>query len=172
MRLGIVLGIALMCILAIQISCKEQSSKAESPYLNHSDSAKYVGINTCKQCHQDIYNTFIETGMGKSFDLASQSKSSANFHQNKPIYDAYLKLYYFPYFKDNQLFIDEYRLLNGDTTHKRTEQVDYIIGSGQHTNSHLMNRNGYVFQMPMTFYTQALKMDETHVLAEELSSNA
>ena len=49
-------------------------------YLNHSDSAKYVGINTCKLCHQDIYNTFIKTGMGKSFDLASKEKSSADYH--------------------------------------------------------------------------------------------
>ncbi|MFN5629171.1 MAG: hypothetical protein ACK48W_07780 [Bacteroidota bacterium] len=26
-------------------------------YLNHSDSAKYVGMETCKNCHQNIYTT-------------------------------------------------------------------------------------------------------------------
>ncbi|MEO8148837.1 MAG: hypothetical protein ABI723_14425, partial [Bacteroidia bacterium] len=39
-------------------------------YASLSDTVKYVGMNTCRQCHPDIYNTFIETGMGKSFDLA------------------------------------------------------------------------------------------------------
>ena len=47
-----------------------------SPYLNHSDSAKYVGMNSCRSCHQDIYNTFIKTGMGSSFGLADKSKSA------------------------------------------------------------------------------------------------
>ena len=49
-------------------------------YKNHHDSAKYVGINTCKLCHQSIYNTFINTGMGKSFDVASTSKSAGDYH--------------------------------------------------------------------------------------------
>lgn len=43
-------------------------------YLNHADTARYVGINTCRLCHQNIYNTFIETGMGKSFAGGNQAK--------------------------------------------------------------------------------------------------
>ena len=34
---------------------------------------------------------------------------------------------------------------NNDTSHLRTEQVNYIIGSGQHTNSHLYEVNNYLF---------------------------
>ena len=44
----------------------------DSPYLNHADSVSYVGIETCMQCHYDIYETYIETGMGKSFSLATK----------------------------------------------------------------------------------------------------
>ena len=46
-----------------------------------------------------------------------------------------------------------------DTTHKRTEKISYIIGSGQHTNSHIIDENGYIFQAPITFYTQQKKWD-------------
>ncbi len=127
-------------------------------YLNHSDSVKYVGMNTCKLCHQNIYNTFIKTGMGKSFDVASKIKSSARF-EHSTIYDASSDFDYHAFWSADSLFIKEFRLNKKDTTHLRTEQVNYIIGSGQHTNSHLQVVNGYVNQMPMTFYTQKKKWD-------------
>ena len=41
-------------------------------YKNHHDSVKYVGKETCKTCHVDIYNSYLETGMGKSFERALQ----------------------------------------------------------------------------------------------------
>jgi tetratricopeptide (TPR) repeat protein len=37
--------------------------------------------------------------------------------------------------------------------------VNFIIGSGQHTNSHLHLVNGYLSQMPMTYYTQKKHWD-------------
>lgn len=129
-----------------------------SKYLNHSDSAKYVGMNTCRLCHQDIYNTFIKTGMGKSFDRATRAKSSGDF-SNASVYDKLLDLHYKAYWQKDSLFIKEYRIENKDTVHQRTEQVNYIIGSGQHTNSHMQSVNGYVNQMPMTFYTQKKHWD-------------
>ena len=127
-------------------------------YLNHSDSAKYVGMNTCRQCHQPIYTTFIETGMGKSFDAATRKKSSGDF-SSASIYDKIANLHYNAYWDHDSLFIKEFRLDKKDTTHLRIEQVNYIIGSGQHTNSHMQTVNGYINQMPMTYYTQKKHWD-------------
>jgi tetratricopeptide (TPR) repeat protein len=127
-------------------------------YLNHSDSAKYVGIITCKLCHQDIYNTFIKTGMGKSFDVASKTKSSGDYH-NSIVYDKIGDYYYKAFWLNDSLQFLEYRLKGKDTIYKRQETVDFIVGSGQHTNSHLQSVNGYLNQMPMTFYTQKQKWD-------------
>lgn len=127
-------------------------------YLNHSDTAKYVGINTCKLCHQGIYNTFIKTGMGKSFDVASKEKSSGDYH-NSVIYDKIGDFYYKAFWQNDSLRFLEYRLQGRDTVYKRLETVNYIVGSGQHTNSHIQSVNGYLNQMPMTFYTQKKKWD-------------
>lgn len=150
----------LFCFL---ISCENSTSKSENKketntYLNHSDTAKYVGMQTCKLCHQSIYNSFIETGMGQSFDNATKKKSAADFKQAQ-LYDKFSDYHYQAFWKNDSLKIKEYRLLKRDTTFSRTESVDYIIGSGQHTNSHLQNINGYVNQMPMTFYTQQQHWD-------------
>ncbi len=136
-----------------------ENIKEQSKYLNHNDTVKYVGMQQCRACHQDIYNSFIETGMGKSFDLATPQKSSADFTKHHVVYDKFKNLFYHPYWNNNTMFILEYRMQGKDTIYKRTEKVDYIIGSGQHTNSHLMNVNGYIYQLPLTWYAQLQKWD-------------
>jgi tetratricopeptide (TPR) repeat protein len=130
-----------------------------SPYLNHSDTAKYIGIQTCRLCHQKIYDTFIETGMGQSFAPATKQKSVASFSEHTVIYDKYQDFYYHPFWQGEQMKIMEFRLKGKDTIFKRVETVDYIIGSGQHTNSHIHNANGYLYQMPMTFFSQKKQWD-------------
>lgn len=138
---------------------KPDTENTESVFLNHNDTVSYTGISSCQPCHADKYETFIQTGMGLSFDSASGLKSSAYFNNVKPVYDAYKDLYYLPLLRNNNLYIKEYRLFKGDTVYARTEKISYIIGSGHHTNSHLVRENGYLFQAPLTFYTQKGRWD-------------
>ncbi len=150
-------------VLLFLAACKgpdieSQVRTADSPWLNHNDSARYVGMATCRQCHADIYESFIKTGMGRSFDQATRKKSAADF-SSAPLYDAFSDFYYRAFWQQDSMTMMEYRRIKNDTVHKRLEKVNYIIGSGQHTNSHLQVVNGYVNQMPMTFYTQRRKWD-------------
>ena len=137
---------------------EDGDSKKATEYKNLNDSAKYVGMNTCRLCHQDVYNSFIKTGMGKSFDVATKEKSAGDYI-HPIIQDKIGDFYYKAYWKTDSLRFLEYRLQGKDTVHKRLETVNYIIGSGQHTNSHIQSVNGYLTQMPMTFYTQKQTWD-------------
>jgi tetratricopeptide (TPR) repeat protein len=138
----------------------ETTNRSEKPaFRNLSDSAKYVGINTCKQCHVGVHETFQHTGMGQSFDLASHSKSAAHLDASSVIYDSISNFNYHPYWKNDSLYVLEFRMEGKDTVYKRLEKVDYIIGSGQHTNSHIIDVNGYLHQMPFTYYTQDGRLD-------------
>lgn len=128
-------------------------------YLNHHDTVKYVGKMQCASCHNDIYQSFMQTGMGQSFAPATRQKSVANFNNHKPVYDKFNNMYYYPFWVADTMFIAEFRLSGKDTIYKRIERVDYIVGSGQHTNSHLTNINGYIYQLPLTWYAQLQKWD-------------
>src|ERR1700744_1015495 len=91
-------------------------------YLNHADTAHYVGINTCRLCHQSIYNTFIETGMGKSFAGATRQKSAGDY-KHSIIYDAFSDFYYKSFWgKNDSLYFLEFRLQGKDTIYKRVER--------------------------------------------------
>lgn len=156
--LGIAFGVS-YCGNNPVVKKNSSDTLAADPYLNHADSVHYVGIQTCRKCHENIYATFIHTGMGSSFDLASPKKSVGKFGKESVIHDVLKDLWYHSYFRDSAMYMTEYRLQGKDTVYSRTEKVDYIIGSGQHTNSHMHNVNGYVFQMPMTFYAQKSEWD-------------
>ena len=134
---------------------KESEEVVEAVYLNHNDTVRYVGKEKCIMCHYDHYETYRHTGMGLSFDKATRQKSASVLDEKSVIYDQYHDLYYHPYWDDSVLKVMEYRLnAKGDTVHRRIQQVTHIVGSGQHTNSHMYNVNGYFYQIPFTFYTQ------------------
>ncbi len=132
-----------------------------SPWLNVYDtSAHYVGMDVCRGCHPGVYETYMQTGMGQSFAPATREKSAADFSPAHAIvYDTALDYYYRPYWVGDTFYIMEYRLSGKDTVHLQRQRVDYVVGSGQHTNSHIFNVNGYLHQAPITFYTQKGKWD-------------
>lgn len=140
--------------------CQNGLENPESEgYRNLAAGVKYVGMETCQSCHSEIHESFAHTGMGQSFAPATRSKSAANYEGHQAVYDPHTNFYYYPYFQDSTLFIKEFRLQNGDTTYQRIEAVDYIVGSGQHTNSHIVCENGYTYQAPLTYYTQEQRWD-------------
>lgn len=156
-------GILAVISMAVLVTCGQTDNAKDAAivksYKHLDGTIDYVGMAKCRQCHSDKFETFIHTGMGQSFDAATKEKSSGNFENHPSIYDKHTDLYYHPYWLKDSLYIIEYRLNGRDTTHKRIERVDYIIGSGQHTNSHLFSSNCYIHQMPLTYFTQKGKWD-------------
>ena len=150
----------LFCLLFV-FSCKQKAKdgKVDTAYASLVDTNKYIGKDACKKCHSDKYETFVHTGMGLSFDSATVTKTSGRFSKHEVIYDKFSDFSYYPHFENGKFIITEFRLKNKDTLFIRKESVSYIVGSGQHTNSHLINSNGYVYQAPATFYTQSGKWD-------------
>lgn len=150
----------LPCLLFLY--CKNEFQPVQNTqkeYLNLAPDAKYIGMGTCKSCHSNVHDTYIHTGMGRSFDHATLAKTDATFGDHALVYDEKSDFYYFPYFKDSVMYVQEFRLDGKDTIYNRTEKISYIVGSGQHTNSHIVDFDGYVFQAPITFYTQEKKWD-------------
>lgn len=123
-------------------------------YLNHADSVSYVGKEACRECHLQNYTTYLTTGMGLSFDTANPTKSASVIGPDSILYDAYKDLYYQPFWKGDTMKIREFRKLNGKVVYERIETVNYVVGSGDHTNSHMYRSGDYVYQVPFTYYTQ------------------
>ena len=164
------LGLGL-CTALILSFCNTQETvlepqKDSSFFWNLHDTVNYVGMQECKTCHYEIHQTFLHTGMGQSFDKASPEKSKGQFpflhlpskeHRGNPIYDPKTGLHHQAFWRNDSLFIRQYQSDEKQgklVTFTREEYIPYIIGSGQHTNSHFWTDGSYVYQAPLTFYTQ------------------
>ncbi|MDC0204257.1 multiheme c-type cytochrome [Flavobacteriales bacterium] len=146
------LVISFFCL--ILFSCQRGEVSSYVGYLNHNDTVKYVGKEQCRMCHTEIYDSYMQTGMGQSFHFATKEYSALTTSKMPLIHDSIKNLSYQPFWKKDSLYLKEFRLKGKDTIHQLTKKVTYKIGSGQHTNSHLFEINGYVHQMPYTYYTQ------------------
>ncbi|MGB0931979.1 MAG: cytochrome c3 family protein, partial [Chitinophagales bacterium] len=167
-RNTLIVSLLFSCLLLF-VLCQSPSNQdktteqftSDLPYLNLHDTVEYVGMQACQSCHQEIYETFMQTGMGQSFNHATPQKSAATFGNHVVLYDSLNNFYYKPFWQQDSLYIKEFRLdvATKDTVYQRNQYVKYIVGSGQHTNSHIFDDNGYLYQAPITFYTQKGKWD-------------
>src|SRR4051794_24849359 len=124
----VLLTIALLAITAPAFFCTgpaageggDNEEQPTSQWRNvYNADAKYVGMETCRGCHNEVYQTFIKTGMGQSFGMATKQKSAADFAPaHALVYDSALDYYYRPYFAGDSLYIMEFRLEGKDTVHK------------------------------------------------------
>ena len=152
------LGVTLLALLIVFLLTRNSPS-TEVSYLNHGEHATYVGKQACATCHAEKLASFSQTGMGQSFDRATLTKSAATFTPHTVVRDTATGYSYHPFWRSDSLFIREFRLYNGDTTYQQEVYIKYIVGSGQHTNSHILEQNGYLFQAPITYYVQENRWD-------------
>jgi hypothetical protein len=129
-------------------------------YENLNPEVQYVGMNTCKGCHQEIYDSYIHTGMGRSYYLPKQSEAIERFGPQDIVYDSTLNFYYRPFWAKDTLWIEEYRKDDaGIIIYRRREHIDHIVGSGHQTRSYILNRNGFLYEAPITWYVSSAKWD-------------
>lgn len=139
-------------------------------FLNLDSDVEYVGKESCKKCHEEIYQEFVKSGMGHSFYKPGEQPWIENFQQ-AIVYDPYSQLNYEPFLFDNQLYIKEFRLKDGkDTLFSNLWKIDWIVGSGRQTRSYIVERNGYLYEAPITWYSQKQIWDLSPGYHEGLNS--
>lgn len=140
------------------LSCS-RSEPAEEGWLNHDPSVAYTGKQACASCHEDIAGSFALTGMGRSFYKPQRATAIERFDPPQVVHDASSGYSYHPFWKGDSLFLLEFRLSGGDTVYRRLEVLDFVVGSGHQTRSYVLNRKGYYYEAPITWYVQAQKWD-------------
>jgi hypothetical protein len=147
------LGVALF--LSFCQSPEKQAEKKSSPtqakFANLAPEVGYTGTQSCVSCHKEIYQEYLKTGKGRSFHEPSRDRIIEDFSKAH-VYDQHANLHYRAYWRGPELWISEYRLQGKDTIHSRAEKVQYVVGSGNQTRSYIREENGYLFEMPITWY--------------------
>lgn len=145
--------ILLLLAFCLIINCSQLEEQQQTlPEL--SDTYAEKGMDACQSCHQQIYSNYLETGMGHSMYLPTRSTIPMPLASKSAVYDSHSDFHYQLFWENDSLYLLEFRLVKGDTLYQREEKIDYVIGSGKKTRSFLIHRNGYLYETPITWYSQ------------------
>lgn len=142
---------SLICIAAC--SPPEKESAPAPPRLLTAN-AQWVGSEACAPCHEQIYKNFRETGMGRSFSRPEAGRLAPLLKPAPAIHEPKSNFHYSAQIRDGRLYMREFRRENGRVIYQQERAAAYQVGSGNHTISFLEDRNGYLFEMPLTWYAE------------------
>ncbi len=130
---------------------------ARFAFAPHDPATQYVGTAACAPCHAAIAHDYAQTGKGRAFDRPRRGAGPEEFGGPKSVvFDRFSQRYYRAFWRADSLYVAEWQLNPTnprDTTHYRAERVDYVIGSGNQTRSYILARNGYLYELPITWYS-------------------
>ncbi|GIV57426.1 MAG: hypothetical protein KatS3mg042_0339 [Rhodothermaceae bacterium] len=114
----------------------------------------FVGDAVCATCHEEEYAGYQAHGMARSWYRLTPENEVEDFDA-PPVYDATKDLYYRVFKEDGRYFQEEYRLdSKGKKTHRLVREMVYVVGSGTAARTYLTEHQGYLYELPLTWYTQ------------------
>jgi len=150
-------AIALVVLACCWRAANPSSAKpGSSPvYRNTAPGVAYVGSKACAQCHQDIYNEFTRTGMGRSMARGSDSSQLEKVSSPVNLFDQKINRHFSVYRKGSDLYQSEYELdASGKKVFEQEHPLAYAVGAGEAGYSYLVERGNYLFQAPLSFYSK------------------
>jgi hypothetical protein len=134
--------------------------KPANPFLNSAADVGYVGDEVCARCHADVADSYAKHPMGKSstpigkiLPLEKLGKKNQNpFQASGLVFSVEAKI-------DSEV----HRIVKEDAEGKAIcgseAAVQFAIGANVRGRSYLINREGYVYQSPISWYTDRQAWD-------------
>src|SRR5438445_5546408 len=126
-----------------------------TPYRNVRPGIHYVGESACAECHADVAATYRLHPMGRS--LAPVSEAAAVERYDQAARNPFEKdgFQFLVERQDGHVFHREFlRDSQGRTVQTYAAEIGFAIGSGTRGRSYLIDREGYVFQSLVSWYSQ------------------
>jgi hypothetical protein len=125
------------------------------PFRNVAPDVAYVGDAKCAECHQDLAASYRRHPMGRSLlpvaRVAAGQRTDADTHNP---FEALGTLWRVERQGDRLFHHQVGRDDNGQAVYDLATPVDYVLGSGTRGYAYLTERDGYVFQSPVSWFSQ------------------
>jgi Flp pilus assembly protein TadD len=131
-----------------------------TPYRNVRPEVAYVGDEACAPCHAEVSRTYHEHPMGRSMAVVSAAagpeRSGAEAHSPFTMSGQTFRVER----RDGQVFHEEEVTGAGGRVLATLEaEARFAIGSGRRGKSYLVERDGYLRESPISWYSQAGRWD-------------
>ena len=145
LHISLVIGSMILCIL-ILTQCINNPAK-EKVIITHNNGRAFAGSESCRNCHQVIYDSFLTTSHHLASGKPSKEYIKGSFAVNENIFDFDEHQQVRMEERDRGLFQAAYT----DGKQTRAERFDIVIGSGKHGQTYLYWKNGELYQLPISY---------------------
>ncbi|MEE2756013.1 MAG: hypothetical protein VYA30_05110 [Myxococcota bacterium] len=157
------LAITLCVVGSITLGCSQRQNSPKPPQPPpaatsvNADTPDTITMADCEDCHPSQTDAFKATGMGRSLYKPNDQPVIENFDVSAAtVTHPQMAATYRAYRDSQNRWWQEERV--SDEVVQKVE-VQYIIGSGNHSRSYLGIINNELIQLPLTWYSQAKKWD-------------
>jgi len=147
---GIILATLLLC------------ARSKSSSLNRQE-AGYTRPEVCAGCHHDVWETYKQTGMARSFARPSLTNTIEDYTNKNTYYHKASDSYFTMLRRDGKFYQRRYQVdSSGKQVNVMEKQVDYIMGSGNHARAYLhRTARGTLVEMPLAWYAEREVSEQT-----------
>jgi predicted CXXCH cytochrome family protein len=131
-------------------------ARPANPASSKQASSDYVNPAICATCHQGIAKTFQLTGMGHSVFRPAPANTVEDYRTQNTVHNEASGLAYTMVERDGKFYQRRAETgFDGKETNIVEEQIDYVIGSGNHARTYLhRGLDGRLIELPVTWYTE------------------
>ncbi|MFN3596822.1 MAG: tetratricopeptide repeat protein [Rubricoccaceae bacterium] len=154
--LGAAIALVLVLLGAACFAARDAAEPDDaSPFLNATGDVAFVGDAACASCHAELYASYQTHGMAQAFYPLTPENAVEDFSGVVVVHEA--SGFAYRAYRDGARFVqEEFRLgPGGEKTHVLVRPMTYVVGSGSAARTYLAEENGRLYELPLTWYTQA-----------------
>jgi Tetratricopeptide repeat len=155
-----VLLLRTVCVVALMVgpilgpAPAGSQSKRNAAALTDSAGDGYIGSSACAQCHAEIFKRYSQTSMGRSMSVITPELLQT-IPVKASIYDEKIDRHFEVYASNGKLYQAEFQAKAGQNpTFRDTHELDWLLGSGMNGFGGIVQREGFLFQAPLSFYSK------------------
>ncbi len=122
-----------------------------SPYQNTRPLVKYVGDAACIRCHAEIGESYRSHPMGRSLSpITPETAPTVENTAGAALFEADGLQYSVENRGGHVIHLETRRAPSGGIVAQSTAEVQFTLGSGRQALAYLIERDGFLFQSPIT----------------------
>jgi Flp pilus assembly protein TadD len=136
-----------------------QQADTSSVYKNTRPGVKYVGDTACSRCHAEIAQTFRQHPMGRSLSPIEAAPIRGDEAGSRVLFEAQGLQYAIENRDGHTIHKETRRDAAGNLVAQNEAEVKFAVGSGRLGVAYLIERDGFLFQSPITWYPRERRWD-------------
>jgi Tfp pilus assembly protein PilF len=142
------------------VSRQVRVADSASPFVNTRPEVKYVGDGACVECHREISEAYRSHPMGRSLEPLTNKKNGLAINFGKGVSFEHKGVSYSVEEHDGKILHKaERRGVDGTPFAEIEAEVKYALGSRTRGVTYLIERDGFLLQSPIAWFTQEQRWD-------------